>query len=154
MTLREWLLYFHILAAIIWVGGSILLLLQGWRVRTAADGDDRVRFLRTVDFAGKFVFNISGIAVLALGIWIVIDSDVFGFDDWWVSLAMAVVIASAILGMAFYGPQTGKALAIAGDKGGDDPAVVSISDRLLQVASIELVFLLFVLWTMVFKPGS
>ncbi len=153
MTLSDWLLFFHILAAMIWVGGSVLLLLQGMRVRSAT-GDDRVRFLRLVDFTGKFVFNISGIAVFAFGLWLVIESSVFGFDDWWVSLAMAVVIVSAVLGMAFYGPQTSKALAIAAERGGDDPQVVGIGDRLALVASIELVFLVFVLWTMVFKPGS
>ncbi len=153
MALRDWLLFFHILAAMVWLGGSVLLLLQSYRVRRAT-GDDRVRFLRNVDFAGKFVFNISGIAVFAFGLWLVIDSSVFGFDDWWVSLAMLVVIVSAGLGMAFYGPQTGKALGIAAERGGDDPAVVGITDRLALVASIELVFLVFVLWTMVFKPGS
>ncbi len=67
---------------------------------------------------------------------------------------MLVVIASAILGMAFYGPQTGKAFGIAAEKGGNDPAVVGITNRMVQVASIEMVLLLFVLWTMVFKPGS
>ncbi len=153
MTLRDWLLYFHVLAAMVWLGGSVLLLLQGLRVR-AATGDDRVRFLRNVDFAGKFVFNIAGIAVFVFGLWLVIDSSVFGFDDWWISLAMLVVIVSAVLGMAFYGPQTGKALGIAAERGGNDPAVVGIADRLALVASVELVFLLFVLWTMVFKPGS
>ncbi len=154
MTLREWLLFFHILAAMVWLGGSVLLLLQGYRVRRAS-GDDRIRFLRTVDFAGKFVFNISGIAVFVFGLWMVLDNtDLYGFDAWWIGLAMTVVIASAILGMAFYGPQTGKALGIAAERGGDDAAVVGITNRIALIASIELVFLVFVLWTMVFKPGS
>ncbi len=145
--MRDWLLFFHILFAIVWLGGSIFLLLQAMRARQSADPDDRLRFLHLVEFAGKFVFNISGVLVFVFGLWLVIDSSVFGFDDWWVSFAMLVVIASALLGMFYFAPQTRKAIA-------DPAARDAITQRIYSVALGEAAVLVFVLWTMVFKPGS
>lgn len=148
MTLREWLLFFHILFAIVWVGGSIFLLLQAERVRRQDDDAERVRLLHLIEFAGKFVFNIGGVLVFLFGLWLVIDSSVYGFDDWWVSLAMLVVIASALTGIFFYAPQTRQALAA------DPAARQAILQRIYTVALTESALLVLVLWTMVFKPGS
>lgn len=150
----NWLLFLHILFAVIWVGGAVMVQIFGFLSSRSGDPEDTVRFLRNTDFVGRYVFNFAGILTFVFGLWLVIDSSVYGFDDWWVSFAMAVVILSAILGMAFFGPQGRKVLELAEAHGATDAGVVAGIKRIILVSQVETVLLIVVLWLMVFKPGS
>ncbi len=154
MSLREWLLFLHIFFAVVWLGGAMMIQVFGFLTSRSDDPEDRIRFLRNTNFVSRYVFNAAGIATFAFGLWLVIRSDVFGFDDWWVSSAMAVVILSAILGMAFFGPQGRKVLDLAAVNGPADAGVVAGLRRIIVVSQLETLLLVVVLWLMVFKPGS
>lgn len=152
MTFDELLLFVHILFAIAWLGGSISLSLNGMRIMNGEDSSGRMHFLRQADFMGK-VFNVSGIVVAAAGIWMVIRRDVYGFDQFWISFGLTAVIISALLGMFFFAPQVRKALALGEKEGADSPAFEAVGRRIGQIASLELLMLLAVVWMMVVKPG-
>lgn len=151
MTFTEWLLFIHIVAVIAWLGGALFLQILGWR-SIRADPAAQVEFMKTAQLGGT-VFMVAGLIVLGAGIWMVIDSPVYGFDQLWISFALTVVIISAVLGMAFYGPQTTKALAIAEDEGPQSTAFQEVNRRLATVAALELLALFLVVFAMVFKPG-
>jgi uncharacterized membrane protein len=154
VTLAEWLLFLHILFGITWVGGTIMLQVLGFRASRSSDPKQTVEFLGTADFAGRYVFNVAGILTAAFGIWLVIDSDFIGFDEAWISFALTIVILSALLGMFFYGPRGKKALAIADERGPEDPEFGSLMQGIVVVSRVELVLLLAVVWAMVFQPGA
>ena len=152
MSFNELLLFIHILFAITWVGGSISLSLNGARVMGAKDAGARLSLMRQADFMGR-VLTVSGIVVAAMGIWMVIRIDAYGFDQYWISYAFAVVIISALLGMFFFAKQTRRAIAIGEKEGADSPAFEAAGRRIAQVAAFDLLLLLSVVWMMVDKPG-
>jgi len=154
MTLVEWLLFLHILFALSWVGGTVLLQVLGFRASRSDDPQETVGFLRQADFVGRYFFNVAGILTAVFGIWLVIESDLIGFDEAWISFALTIVILSALLGMFFYGPQGRKALAVADERGPEDPEFGSLMQRIVVVSRVELVLLLAVVWAMVFQPGA
>jgi uncharacterized membrane protein len=154
VTFNEVLLFIHIVFAIAWVGGAMSLSLNGPRVMGAKDTGARLSFLRQADFMGK-VFNVSGIVVAAVGIWLVIRLDPpYGFDQFWISYALGAVIISALLGMFFFSKQTRRAIAIGEKEGADSPAFEAVGQRIAQVAMFDLLLLLSVVWMMVVKPGA
>lgn len=154
MTLGEWLLFLHILFGITWIGGAIMLQILGFRASRSNDPKQTVEFLGTADFAGRYVFNVAGIFTAAFGIWLVIDSEFIGFDEAWISFALTIVIISALLGMFFFSPQAKKAMAIADDRGPEDPEFGSLMQRIMVGSQVELVLLVAVVWAMVFQPGA
>jgi len=153
LTFNELLLFIHIVFAIAWVGGSISLSLNGVRAMSSKDTSARMHFLKQAEFMVR-VFNVSGIVVAAAGIWIVIRLDPpYGFEQFWISFALAAVIVSALLGMFFFAPQIRKALAMGESEGSASPALEALGRRIGQVATLELLMLVAVVWAMVVKPG-
>lgn len=154
MSLRDWLLFIHITAVVIWVGGAFTLQFFSLRLRRSDDPGRKVALIEDANFLGTFVFNAAGIITAAAGIWLVIDSPAYGFGEDWVVLGIIAVAVSATLGMAFFAPQAGKVLKLAAEKGPGDPAVTSGIDRILLISRLELVLLVVVVYMMVFKPGT
>ncbi len=154
MTLRNVLLFIHLLAAFTWVGGAILLNILSTRALRSGDPGAVIGMANTADFAAKAVFNPAGVTVLLSGIALVLESDVFGFGMAWILFAIAVVVGSAILGMAFYGRRLKELFEVAEERGPADPAIAASLRTILTVSNIEAIFLLAVAWTMVFKPGA
>lgn len=152
MSLNEFLLFIHIVFAIAWVGGSISLSLNGARVMGATDAGARLHFMRQAEFMAR-VLSVAGIVVAAAGIWLVIRIDAYGFDQYWISYAFAVVIISALLGMFFFAKQIRRAIAIGEKEGADSPAFKATGRRIAQVAAFDLLLLLSAVWMMVVKPG-
>lgn len=143
-----WLKFVHVLAAITWVGGSILIQVYGARLSRGGN-DDRVRFAKDTLVAGN-VFASAAIIALATGLWLVLRVDAWGFDQAWISVGFVGILVGAVLGTAFYGPQT-KAL-IAELEGGS-AAAERRSRRIAMVSTLDTLLLVVVVWAMVFKPG-
>ena len=74
-TLYEWLLFFHILAAMIWLGGLAALAAFGMRVLRSGDGDTVARFIGSLRVIGPAVLAPSSLLVVAFGIWMVVDNE-------------------------------------------------------------------------------
>lgn len=143
-----WLKLVHVVAAIFWVGGSLLL--QLFAARTARSGAEiRVKFAEDMLTVGR-AFAVAGVTVLIAGVWLVFRVEAWDWDQAWISIGFIGVLLGAILGPAFYVPQT-KALITemrAGDAAAEDRR-----RRIGMVSMIETVVLVVVVWAMVFKPG-
>ena len=153
MSLNELVAFIHVSAAIVWVGGSVMVQIFGMRAAASGDPQRQLAFIGDVQVIGLKVFNPAGIVLLIAGIWLVIDLDVYGFDQAWISIAFTIVIIGALLGALFYGPQTKKVAARAAESGADDAGVQQMIQRIFLVARIELVLLFVAVYAMVFKPG-
>ena len=154
MSFNELLTIIHITFAMAWVGGSIGVIIHAMRAMSPKAGDGaQMQFLRQSAVMGR-VFMVSGIVVALIGTWLVIRIDAWGFDQFWISFAYAVVIASALLGMFFYTPSNRKMIAMA--EGGDtaSDAFKKLGRTVGQVAMLEAGFLIAVIWAMVTKPGA
>ncbi len=139
----------HTLAAIVWVGGAVLLTLYGAKMAGGASREERIGFTNQSLFAGT-VFSIASLIVLGFGVWMVVDNPVWEFDQLWISLGFLGIAVGAVLGMGFYGPQGRKVIA---ELEAGDPAGEARSRRIGMVAMAETVLLLVVVWSMIAKPG-
>ena len=80
-TRYQWLLLLHILAAMVWLGGLVVLTALGTHVARSGERDAVARFLGSLRTVGPFVLAPATIAVLGFGIWLVIDSDTWDFGQ-------------------------------------------------------------------------
>ena len=88
--LYGWLLFLHILAAMVWVGGAVLLGVLA--IRAVHDGDPGAvgKFIANMRVIGPVVLAPATVAVVGLGVWLVLDSAAWDFGQLWVQLALAL----------------------------------------------------------------
>lgn len=149
MSLFETLKFIHVLFAVIWVGGGIFIYITGWRARKGPVAH-KLAMSRNAEISGR-IFMISSIVVLAMGVWMVLDTDGYEFTQAWILIGLIGLIISAALGGAFFDPQ-GKAT-IAAYEAGDEAAGDALLARILNVATFDLILLIVIVWAMVAKPG-
>ena len=152
ITLYEVLLFAHLTFVAVWVGGDAML--QFFSLRAQAAGPERaVHFTNDVEWIGSRVLTPSALLVVGFGVWLVIDSPVWEFSQFWISAALAVFIASFITGAGFLGPETGRIGRMAQELGAEAPEVQRRISRVVLISRIELLFLILVIFDMVVKPG-
>jgi uncharacterized membrane protein len=149
MTLFETLKLLHVLAAMVWLGGGILQTILVWRVRRA-DLPHRLGLARDMKSMGDRVFGAATVAVLAFGIWMVIEQPAFAFGDTWILIGIAGILISGAIGGAFFAPK-GKALVATLESGQPADALLH---NIAMVAVVDQLVLITVVWAMVAKPGA
>ena len=150
-TLDDWLIALHILAAVIWVGGAVLVQLLGTRVRSTSPPTELAAFAKNVDFIGQRTFIPASLTLIITGV-ILVSRDVFELQTW-VIIGLVVWTLSFISGAFFLGPQSGK-LGKELDEQGPTPQVMKRLDTIMLVSRIEVVLLLLVVLDMSLKPGA
>jgi len=133
MSLYEWLLVLHVLAAFLLVSGLVaygVLLLGG-------GGDAASRALGPPALA---LWNVGGLGVLVFGVWLALEVDGYELWDGWIIAAVVLwLVASAA------GGRLG-----AGVREGESVQRIDSARVLLLVMSLATVALLL---DMIFKPG-
>ena len=151
-TLYHTLLFVHILAAIIWVGGALAVQVLAARAQRNEAPEVLARFAEEASWIGQHVFLPAAIVLFAAGAWMVVLS--WSFTDTWVAVAVVLWIASALTGSIFLGPESERIGKLIAEKGPSEPEVRSRIGRILLVSRIELLAFLVIVVMMVFKPGS
>ena len=152
MSYYEALLFCHLLAAMAWVGGDLML--QMFYLRARANGPAAViQFAQNAEWVGLRLLNPVALLAAIFGALLVIEVDGYEFSQFWISAALAMFLASAITGAVFLGPESGRIGRLAEERGADDPEVQSRVARVLLVSRIELMLLVLIVLDMVVKPG-
>jgi hypothetical protein len=76
------------------------------------------------------------------------------FEDLWIAIGIAGVVATAITGSAVIGPRLKKIGEAIAQRGPEDEGVQNDIARLFVIARIDLVVLAVVIVDMVIKPGT
>jgi putative membrane protein len=153
MNPYSWLVLFHIVAAMLWIGGSVALNVLGARARASADPSSRIEFVRSLGYVGPRVLAPSVVAVVVLGVWMVLSNEAWSFSQPWIVAGLALWLASLLFGGAYLG-RVGIQLQRSVDAdGGDAPETRRLLDRWILGSRVLLLILLVVAWDMVFKPG-
>ena len=151
MTLYEGLLFVHIVAVSVWVGGSIMLGFVSARIERTGDTAYRARFAKSAGVVGP-VIGISAGLVLASGAWMVVESDQIELSQLWVWLGLALFLLSAIVGAVFFAPASNRIVEAL------EEGRVEEADRLARVfnlvSRLDTLLLVVILGLMVFKPGG
>ena len=152
MSYFEFLLIGHLLAAMTWLGGDLMV--QMFYLRARANGPVAVaQFAKDVEWIGLRVLNTAALFVVIFGVLLVIDSDFYEFSQFWISAALVMFLLSAVTGAAFLGPETGRIGALSDEKGPEDPEVQARIRRVLIISRIEFTLLVLIVLDMVLKPG-
>jgi hypothetical protein len=150
MTLHQWLLFGHILGAMAWLGGGVVLALLAARVRRREDVAAYRDFAGTLTFVGPRVLMPGVIAVLVFGLWMVLEDPGWDFGQLWIQVAIGLFAAAFVIGALYLsrvGIQLGRAEAV------DVVGQRRLVDRWLTGYGVVLLILLVAVWDMVFKPG-
>jgi len=150
MNLHSWLVFGHILGAMAWLGGGLVLALMGVRVRRSSDLASYREFAGTLGYVGPRVLMPGVVAVLVFGLWMVLESEAWDFSQLWIQIAIGLFAVAFVIG-ALYLSRVGIALSRAASA--DVAAQRQLVDRWLTGYGVVLLILLVAVWDMVFKPG-
>ena len=153
MNLEPWLHLAHVAAAIVWLGGGVVLSLVGIRARQSGDLAVLREFARNLSYVGLRVFTPAVIVVLLSGIGLVLLNSEFNFTQLWVLLALGGFILAFLIG-AVYLSRSAIQLERAVSQNADLQAASQALRRWLVGYGVVLIILVFTLWDMIFKPGT
>jgi uncharacterized membrane protein len=102
-TLLQLLLFVHLLAVVVWLGGAFVGTMIGVRLRKAGDTAAMASFCNAFANVAGPLFGGSGILVLLTGIGMVAKDDAFAFSDLWISIGFTLWLVSMVLGAAVVG---------------------------------------------------
>jgi uncharacterized membrane protein len=151
-TTYKVLLLIHILCAVIWVGGGIMIQLLALRVVKARDTAYGAGFSRDISFVAMTTFIPASLLLVISGFGLVHE----GHWDWsgWLVFGLVVWAASFLSGALYLGPQS-KALGVAmAEHGFESQQAQARLRNILLHSRIELLFLILVVCDMVLKPGQ
>jgi uncharacterized membrane protein len=153
MTGYSWLLFFHILAAITWVGGAIMLNILNTRSIRSGDPVRVATTAHETEWVGKRILAPSTLILLALGIALVAVSDAWTIGQLWIILALVLFGITFVTGAFFLGPEAGRIGGLIEERGPEDPEVRRRLRRLVLIGRVDLVTLIVIVWDMAVKPG-
>lgn len=150
-ALSDWLVLGHVVASMVWVGGTAVLGTIAVTVLRDPEPQAVARFSRTLRAVGPVVLAPAPALLLAFGIWLTLRDPAWGFDQAWVKLALALFAAAFLVGAAHQSRAAVKAeRAVAA---GDDAAALHHLRRWTAGMGVIVALLLVTTWDMVFKPG-
>jgi uncharacterized membrane protein len=148
----EWLLFLHIAAAIVWLGGGMAIQVLAIRANRAVDPARMTTIAHEAEWFGTRIALPSSLTVLVVGIILTIDGP-WDFGQTWIVLALIGFGLSFVTGAAFLGPESGRIGKLLAAEGPESPAVRARIQRIFLVSRIELVLLYLIVLDMVLKPG-
>ena len=153
MSLYEILLFVHVLAAAIWVGGATMFHVM---VERAAAADDPVRIkglMGDAEHLAKTYFIPSTITVLVIGIWLVLEGN-WGFDQPFVLGGIAGLVITTAVGAGVLGPTSMRIAARITEVGGLDQDIRDRIAKLKTISRADLLLLVIIVFLMTTKPGT
>jgi uncharacterized membrane protein len=149
VTWYEFLLFVHITAAVIWLGGSFTFQMYGLVVRRGGDPEEMARFAGRAGSLSERMFVPASLIVILAGIGLMID----GSWDWgqlWVIFALVTFAASFVTGLFVISPMA-KRIPVVGPT---TPAGQALIERLFSILRVDLSFMYAIVFAMVVKPTS
>jgi len=158
MSTYDWILFLHVTGAFVFLGAAVL----AWVLGIAAALRERpseIALLMGLTRTAAVGFGIGTTFLLVFGIWLVVDLDDYSIGDGWILAALALFIASIVIG-ALGGSRDKRTILLAQRLAneGDAPnaeltaAVRDTRALLYNLASTVAGFA--VLALMIFKPGA
>lgn len=141
----------HVGLAVVWVGGGIMLTVNGIRAKRESDPAKVVLVAQQAAFAGEKIFAPAGLIVFLMGIAMMINTN-WGWGHFWVTVGLIGYVVTFVTGIAVLSPLAKKIGASAQANGPEHPETLALIDRILTIATIDVSVLLIVVLDMVLKP--
>jgi uncharacterized membrane protein len=151
LTLYELLLFVHIAAATVWVGGGAMIQFFGLRVLAGNDPVQLADFGRSVKTVGDRALVPASLTALLSGLALVWESEFWGFGDDWIVIGLILFAVTFVAGAGFFGPESGRIGKLVEAEG---PAAAEPRIRRLFVLTrIDLIVLFLIIFDMSVKPS-
>jgi uncharacterized membrane protein len=151
VSLYEFLLFVHVLAAIAWVGAALAVLVVLELARRSGDRAHAVRALHYDDRMGLVYYIPATLLVLAAGIGLVFEGP-WSFSDGWVVAGLVLLGAAFAVGAAFFLPAGKRLGAAVAAHGAESDEVAAEVDRIRLVAWADFALLVAAVFVMTTKP--
>jgi uncharacterized membrane protein len=153
MSWYEFLLFFHISMAVIWVGGGATIQFFALRILKASDPMRLADFARDVEWLSTRVFIPSSLLAFLSGVLLVIEAEFLGFGDDWIVIGLILFAATFLAGALFFGPESGRIGKLIETEGPTAPAVQARIQRILALTRADLMLLFLIIFDMSVKPA-
>ncbi len=153
MSVYELLKFVHIIAAVVWVGGSFAIQILSFRVMRSGDAARRAALTADIELLGTRVFTPASGILLLFGIFLVINGN-WEWGEPWIGGGLAIWLVSTVVSSTFLGPELGRVQKLAQAEGPESASVSARVDRLLLVSRVDLVLLVLAIFLMTTKPGT
>lgn len=147
---EKFLLTAHVLAAVAWVGGSILALTLGYYLRSR-DIETRVEYTRWTEWLGPRFFAPLSVIVIIAGP--LLADRLYDFDQTWLTLGFIGWFLSFVIGVGFYPREGNKRERLIEQNGTAHEPVAASVNRVLTAATIDTLIVTLVVIDMTTKPG-
>ncbi len=147
-SLFKWI---HVMFAIVWIGGGMMLMIFGLRAERESDPDNLMIVVRQAIFAGEKIFAPAGLVVFLMGIAMMINTN-WGWGHFWIVVGLIGYASTFITGIAILSPMARKIDAAAKEHGASSPVTQALAARTLMIVRVDLAVLLIVVADMVTKP--
>jgi uncharacterized membrane protein len=149
MTWYEFLLFVHIAAVVIWLGGAFTFQMYGLVVRRGGDPEEMARFAGRAGMLGERMFVPASLVVVLAGIGLMVDGN-WDWDQLWVIFALVTFAASFVTGLFVITP-IAKRIPAAGPT---TPAGQALIQRLFTILRVDLAYMYAIVFAMVVKPTT
>lgn len=141
----------HVISALVWVGGGLMLSLLGLRAAQTNDDAAMAQAMRASGEMGGRIMMPASLLTLVFGLvmcwfWI-------GFSDLWIVIGLAGYFTTFLIGALVFKP-SGERMAAAIAKDGVTPAALAEGHRILKIARFDYAVMLVVVADMVLKPTA
>lgn len=150
MTLYPWLLLGHVLSAMVWLGGGLMLVFMARRAGASSDPRAIADFADNLSYIGPRVLAPSVVGVLVFGVWMVLDSAAWDFGQAWILIAIGLFVVAFLIGAVYL---SRVALQLVRSQGQDAAVSQSLLNRWLIGYGVVLIVLAVTAADMIFKPG-
>jgi uncharacterized membrane protein len=149
VTWYEFLLFVHITAAVIWLGGAFRFQMYGFVVRRGGDPKEMARFAGREGSLSERMFVPASLMVILAGIGLMIDGN-WDWDQLWVIFALVTFAASFLTGLLVLSPMAKRIPTV----GPTTPAGQALIERLFMILRVDLAFMYAIVFAMVVKPTT
>ena len=147
MSWYEFLLFVHVMGAIVWIGGAFIFQVYGTVLLRLGDPRQMAEFAGNAGRIGERVFTPAALVVVLAGVGLMIE----GHWPWgrlWVIWALATFAATFLMGLLVIAPMA-KKLPVVGPTTSEGQELIR---KIFSHLRIDLVFLISIVFAMTVKP--
>lgn len=149
--MRDWILFGHVLFAMVWMGGAVYVEALTANARRRPDPIALGRLFRDTAGLNQRLFTAAGVLVIVFGLWLVFITS-WSFEMLWVWLSIVLVGVSVVVDILYTGPRIRTALELIEEQGPATTEALTPIDEVINAGHVRLGFLVIVLFLMIFKP--
>jgi len=143
----------HVVMAVFWVGGGVLLTILGLRAERMDDPREMATLAGQAAFVGERFFAPAGLVVFLMGIAMMINTD-WGWGKFWVVVGLIGYASTFVTGVGVLAPLAKNVRQLMESQGPESPDTQAAIRRILLIARVDVTVLLLVVADMVTKPFS